>query len=204
MQHTLLVSFTCVGVLLACRHVLCDKILPRDRKHTCLLTPNREPTTDWSKDTINIQTWWTSRFYWCCLQDNGWGVTYRGRKDSKTAVSPSPLHWGWEPTKLGTWSSLHSLQAAHQVGGCLFQVPQWPKLASSRQFLFSLQLTLAGRGLVNLLSFREFLKLLCCCLCLCLRSSHTGCFYHTGDSYTTACLLPMGTKRGCQTPWNWS
>lgn len=91
-----------------------------------------------------------------------------------------------------------------KLGECLLQVPLGPKLTSSRQFLFSLQLTLAGRGLVNLLSFREFLKLLCCCLCLCLRSSHTGHFYHTGDSYTTACLVPMEAKRGCQTPWNWS
>jgi hypothetical protein len=86
---------------------------------------------------------------------------------------------------LGTWSAVHSLQAHQQIGECPFQVTQLSKalLGSSATFCFSqatnlvletsLQLSsltfyehsqsllcmLAGKGLVNLLSFSDILKL---------------------------------------------
>jgi len=88
----------------------------------------------------------------------------------KIAASPKPTP---------SWSTLHSRQAAQQVGGCSFQVPLWPLQApgwSESSLLHSGSLPpslpsnqqesrspllppLAGTGLTNLVSFRVFLKL---------------------------------------------
>lgn len=113
------------------------------------------------------------------LHEYGWGVIYRSWSDSKTAPSPKPTTtWLW------TWSTPHSLQAVQQVGEHPFQVAlmglnlfkaaqlvsasfkqmDWSQsslcnLAGLRVTLRNLACLLLRRGLVNLLSFRNFLKL---------------------------------------------
>lgn len=64
--------------------------------HPRLRTHNR-PKCGYHQST----TWWTSKSYWGCLQEYGWGVAFRDRKNSKTATSPK-LTQGW--------------RIAHQVG----------------------------------------------------------------------------------------
>lgn len=56
-------------------------------------------------------------------------VTYRSRNDSKTTVSSRPSWHGWQLTKLGAWSTLHSLWAAQQAGKCHFQVTDLKQLS---------------------------------------------------------------------------
>lgn len=53
-----------------------------------------------------------------------WSRCYRSRKDSKTPVSPKPTQHGHSSCKLGTWSTLHTHQAAHQIPKYSFYVAQ--------------------------------------------------------------------------------
>lgn len=167
------------------------KLFP-GRENTCLLVPDREPMTDHNTDTTKVQLDEPIIFI---------GVSYRnidkgllmGAGRIQRAPLPKPKV-GVTVHKL--WNTLHSQQAARLVGECLSQVPQLMS-ASCRQlnwFLLlqgagvlskSLQLsfiwwergsqrlwfTLARRGLVNLASFREFLKLISGCSPPCFRSS---------------------------------
>lgn len=91
-------------------------------------------------------TWWTNEFSRGYLKEYGWVVTYQSRNDSQRAASPRPTQHGWQLTELGTWSTLHSLQAAQQVGECPFQVTLCSKplpgsmASASRQLFWSLSL----------------------------------------------------------------
>lgn len=118
---------------------------------------------------------------------------------------------GKGPQKLGTWTTLHSMWAAQHLEECLFQVTSlnlfqrvgWllllpgRKLVSSQKPSLSLSLSesdsqqlglfsLGGRGLVNLVRFRDFLKNILSYLPVCLRSfAVIECFDLGGDCYTT-------------------
>ena len=151
----------------------------------CLLTSDKEPNNRSKYGYYQNHTWWASDFYWCYLQEHGWGVTYRSRNDTWTALSPKPT------PALGQLMKARNLEHPAQpegnsenwrvsflsdsVGLNLFQVA-WLVTASSRQLVWpqsllcsltglrvnpgpSLLLTQVGRGLVNLVSFRDFLKL---------------------------------------------
>lgn len=76
------------------------------------------------------------------IQKYGWGITYRRQR--QLPHQGIPWH-GWQLTELGTWSSLHSSQAAQQVGECpqLFQASclvfassRWLLSESPLQFAF--------------------------------------------------------------------
>lgn len=164
---------------------------------SCLLTPDRKPITDQSMETTEVQLGELMNFI---------GVTYRIRKDAQTAAWPKPTPACWQLTKLGTWSTLHSLQAVQQVervsysgtslalnlfpalGWFLHFPGSWSSLRvfvalfglgglcslaslSWRGVLSLLLLMLAGKELVNLVSFRNFLKLFLSPLPSCLRSN---------------------------------
>lgn len=70
--------------------------------------------------------WRTNKSCCGCLQKYGLGVTYRRRNDSKRAALPKPTPAQVIAQNLGTWSSLHSIQAAQQVRECTFQEVQSP------------------------------------------------------------------------------
>lgn len=85
-----------------------------------------------------------------------------------------PSQHRWQVTKFETWITLNSLWhligwlvsfPSVSVGLNLFQVAYWSQshfvawLCSSERDSLLLLLTLVRRGLVNLVSFREFLKL---------------------------------------------
>lgn len=62
------------------------------------------------------QTWGTHEFYWSLLQEYGGGVTQRSRNYSDNCITTGhPSMGANQVTKLRTWSTQHSLQAAHQV-----------------------------------------------------------------------------------------
>lgn len=70
--------------------------------HTCLPTPDRAPRPDQSIHITKVQLG-KSVSYWSYLQC---------RNDSETAASPMPTPlWVAETGNLGTWSTLHILQA---------------------------------------------------------------------------------------------
>jgi hypothetical protein len=87
------------------------------------------------------------------------GVPYRSRNDSKQLHHRSPLRHGWQLTEL-----VHSVQATGSSSSWRVSfLSDWSKPVSgalcscwrgTRLFLF----TLAGRGLVNQVSFRGYLK----------------------------------------------
>lgn len=54
-------------------------------------------------------TWWTREFYWSTLQE---------------LYHQNPLKHAWPLTKLRTWRTLHSLQAAQQIVECPSPMPR--------------------------------------------------------------------------------
>ena len=58
-----------------------DKTFPGEMQHTCLITPDRDPTTDQSTDTTDVQPGEPMSFI---------EVTYRNRNDSKITASLKP------------------------------------------------------------------------------------------------------------------
>lgn len=65
--------------------LLCDRTFPEEMQYTCLLTPDREPTTDQSKDTIQVHLDEPMSYP---------GVTYGSRNVFKTASLPKATP-GW-------------------------------------------------------------------------------------------------------------
>lgn len=60
-----------------------------------------------------------------CTREYGWGFTYMSRNDSKDSyITKAHLITCESSQKTGTWSILHSLQAAQHVRDCPFQGPQ--------------------------------------------------------------------------------
>ena len=101
-------------------HVLFDKTFPGEIQRTNLPTPDRKPMTDQSMDTTKVQLGKPLTLI---------GVTYGyGWEVTRAEMPWRRLHHKVHPSmgdslqKLGTWSTLHSLQAAQQVGKCPFQV----------------------------------------------------------------------------------
>jgi hypothetical protein len=96
----------------------------------------------------------------------------------ETAAEPQATQHGWHLTKLGTWNTLHNLQQLNRLENGLCWCLSWSKLLPSSLACFcfcqvwesSLQLgSLPSEGKaqllwptlrVNLISFRDFLKLL--------------------------------------------
>lgn len=116
-------------------------------------------------------------------QDPNWninsfiGVIYQNRHDKDSCITKSPLHHGFPLTKAGNLErtakvsgcsfGLQSVLSGRPVGLSHFCACQWTWL-SSRQFswseiVFQKSLLLiyawVESGLVNLISFRDFLKL---------------------------------------------
>jgi hypothetical protein len=58
-----------------------------------------------------------------CLKKQKQNKNKNKRNDSKTAAPPKPTPHGVF-TKLGSWCTVHSLQAAQHVGKCHFHMPQ--------------------------------------------------------------------------------
>lgn len=71
----------------------------------CLLTPDREATTDQS------QIWWTIEFHWGCLQECGWWVIYSALK-TVTSITKCPPQHGGQIMKTG------NLKCTVQHRGC--------------------------------------------------------------------------------------
>lgn len=149
----------------------CDKIFPEETQHKCLLNPDLVIYHRLKDKTTEVQLEWVS----LGLLTGIWVRNYRSRNDSTTDASQSPHQPGWQLTNLGTWST--TLRKVHQVGECPFLLTLPGILAgffqvvglfseSSLQFHFTLfernsQLLLlysGWEGLVNLFSFRDFLK----------------------------------------------
>ena len=84
--------------------LLCDKAFPAEMKHLCLLTSDREPTTNLSIDIPKVQLSEPMSFI---------GVTYKNRTDSKASASLKPIV-AWL-IKVGNMEHIASLQAACQV-----------------------------------------------------------------------------------------
>lgn len=77
----------------------------------CLLTPDRESTTDQSKDKTKVQFDELLSFI---------GVISRRRDDSNMDATPSPIpNIGDSSPQLESWSILHSLEATQQIRECL-------------------------------------------------------------------------------------
>ena len=121
-------------------------------------------------------------FYWDYLQVYEWGVTHRSRNDTKPAASPkSTPAWvtAHKDGKPGAYSTAYrqltrkesilsrcSVGLNLSQGALLFSASSehlvWPQslLCSSASLwegLLALYVYLAGRSLVNLISFRDFL-----------------------------------------------
>lgn len=62
--------------------MLFDKAFPAEMKHLCLLTSDRESTTNLSIDIPKVQLSELMSII---------GVTYRNRTDSKAVASPKPI-----------------------------------------------------------------------------------------------------------------
>lgn len=104
-------------------------------------------------------TWWTIEFYWGSLQKQKWQLHYHGPPSTGD-------HW----QKLRTWSTLCNLQAAQGIEESSFPSESLPgswsdfnlcrlaclRISCTAQLLL---FTMGGRGLVNLVSFKDFLEL---------------------------------------------
>ena len=97
--------------------VLCKKIFPEKTQQPYLLTPNREPTTDKSTDTTKAKLSEPMEFYWDYLQEYVWEVTGAEMTQEIHTAEALP-NTGDIPQELGTWVTLHSLQAIQQIGQC--------------------------------------------------------------------------------------
>lgn len=76
-------------------------------------------------------------FYWGNLQEYLWVVTYKCRKDSESCITMVHSSMGDNSQKLGTWSTVHSLQAVQQVREWLQSKPIPGLVSESFWHLFS-------------------------------------------------------------------
>lgn len=126
-------------------------------QNTSLRLPNNEPTGAQSTDTTKVQPGEPVGFIevlpWIWVK-----VTSSSRSDSKTAPSPRPTPIGWQLTRLGTWSTLPSWQAAQLVSASFKQLAWSQSLCSVASLgvtLCHLTCLLWGRrDTVTLVSFR--------------------------------------------------
>lgn len=141
-------SFICVNVLYC-------KTFPGETQHTHLPTPAKERMTR-PRGHSQSPTWWNTEFYWEYLQEYGWRVL-RSREDSKTVALPRPTPAWWQLLKAGNLQPLHCPQAAWPLGECPCALCRW---LWSNPLPGSLA-SLGGRSPVNVVSFRNFLRLFC-------------------------------------------
>lgn len=123
-------------------------MVPSLRK--CLLSLHKEPTTDHGKNTTKVQPiWGTSGFYWGYLSKRSCP------KDSCITQMTTP-EW---VTAQGNWE----LGPHHTTCRQLWK-PCLPGVSTSLSLFlsstFSSEVLRGGRSLVNLVNFRDFLKLL--------------------------------------------
>lgn len=109
-----------LGISLSSHHVgsYMDQIFfSGEMLYTCPFTPDRETTTDQNTDTTEVQ-----------LGEPITGIWVKGylkKQKWLSCITKAHPSIGDTSQKLGTWSSLHSLQSAYQVAKCPFQVTQF-------------------------------------------------------------------------------
>ena len=126
-------------------------------------TPSKQGADDRGKE--EYQDWWTNESCWGYLGNTDEGLlTEEMIVDSY--ITKALANMGHGSQKLKLWSSLFNLLIAWQIGSCLSQVllVAWASFSHlilcesvSQQFLLLID-AWEGRGLVYLLSFRNFLK----------------------------------------------
>lgn len=88
-------------------------------QHECLLSPDKEPMTDWGMTTTKIQHSEWMNFIEDTYRNVGEGLPIRAENDSQTNASPKPTP-AWV-------TALHRLQPAQQADGVLSKWLSWYK-----------------------------------------------------------------------------
>lgn len=149
-------------------HQLCCviKCFPGEIKNTHLLTPRRELKIDQSTDTTKAQLGEPMCFLGVtCRNMDGCLHEHECLKDSCITQARPSMGDGslpWEPG-----ADCTAYRQLHRLGSALSRCLGWSKALSGswagpESSLLLVLLFLAGWSLVNLVSFRDFLKLLFC------------------------------------------
>lgn len=100
--------------------VCCDKtFLGQDSTHIGVY---RKPTTKPKYGYHQSSTWWIMSFIGVTYRNMGEGSCTGAEMTQRQLYHQGPPQHEWQLTNLETWSTLHSLQAAQQVGECPFRV----------------------------------------------------------------------------------
>ena len=79
--------------------MLCDKTFPGEKLHTCLLTPDWEPSTDQSMNATKAQLGETTSFIWFTYSSMGEGL-FTGEGMTQRQLQHQSPHWHGRSQKL--------------------------------------------------------------------------------------------------------
>ena len=91
-------------------------------EQTCLHTLNRDHMTNQSTNITKVQLGEPMSFIGVTYRNMGEGSCTGAEMTQRQLYHQGPPQHEWQLTNLETWSTLHSLQAAQQVGECPFRV----------------------------------------------------------------------------------
>lgn len=109
-------------------------------QHECLLSPDKEPMTDWGMTTTKVQHSESMNFIEDTYRNVGEGLPIRAENDSQTKMHhQSPPRHGWQHCTgysqlsrldgvLSKWLSWYKPSPGSSAGLCFFQTASWSGL----------------------------------------------------------------------------